>query len=356
MVDIKKNTDMGYKRFLNDEDYMALITEEALGQIIRERHNRLEQAESYAETTMLEYLSQYYEVEKELAIGKRIAEYTPMISYPPGVWFIKDNVIYKTLTAINGYQKPSSKAYWRPSTLYMTSEQMEGVRRYSQLNTYTKGDFVRYGSEIYECLENNGFDFLNIRIPDYEVWKEIENIPEWSKGIEYSLNDIVSFNGNYYILLDIEGYDPLELPDSSNPYWGKIGDYTPNYNFSYDPKDCDYVVFEGKVFIPTRNPNADKLEENVNIVRNDPRNESLVQHMTKIALYNLHALISPTNISETRRVQYEDSMAWLVAASRIKIMISIPRKRNEKNGDEVAPFAIETFARAYDPWQNDWIV
>ena len=347
---------MAYQRFLNDKDYLALITQEGLDQLVREVHDRIPQAESSAEVSVLEYLRQYYEVEKELERGKLIRTYTEMITYPAAVYLYKDDgYIYRTLTAINGYKKPSRIVYWVLVTEPLTTEQLNLIPHYSQLETYTVGQYVRYGGDIWKCNYQNGYDFKDIRIPNTHVWAQVETV-EWAEAVDYELWQVVSYNGKFYALMTKEeGFDMLTNP-VENDCWGEIGAYDTNYEYAYGENDHDYVTFDGCVFRPIANPNADKMEENVNIVRDDPRNPSLVKHMTQLALYQLHVLISPTNISETRRIQYEDSMAWLYSASKFKIIIDIKRKINKNDGLPRKDYALATFQRDYDPWENDWII
>ena len=78
-----------YRRFLNNNDYLGIITQEALAQLTRGNDGRFVQAEESAEISIVEYLSENYEVEKELARGKYIAEYDRRITYPVGVENIK---------------------------------------------------------------------------------------------------------------------------------------------------------------------------------------------------------------------------------------------------------------------------
>ena len=59
-----------YRRFLNNNDYLGIITQEALAQLTRGNDGRFVQAEESAEISIVEYLSENYEVEKELARGK----------------------------------------------------------------------------------------------------------------------------------------------------------------------------------------------------------------------------------------------------------------------------------------------
>lgn len=346
---------MAYQRFLNDKDYLALITQEGLDQLIREVHDRIPQAESSAEVSVLEYLRQYYEVEKEFAKGKAIRPYNERITYPAGIYILKDGYINRTLTAINGYKRPNRIVYWTLVEEPLTSDQMAMIMHYSQLRTYRVGDYVKYGNDIWKCNYQNGFDFNDIRIPGLNVWEQVETVV-WNEAVDYPLYQVVSFGTDFYMLMvKDDSYDMLQTPLDSD-CWGKIGAYDTDYKYAFGVDDHDYVVFDGCVFRPIVNPNADVLEENVNIVRDDPRNPSLVKHMTQLALYQLHVLISPTNISETRRIQYEDSMAWLYAASKFKIIIDIKRKINKEDGLPKKDYALATYQKNFDPWQNDWII
>ena len=62
-----------YRRFLNDSDYLSLLTPEALSQITRNDTGRFIQAEEAAEMSIVEYLSENYEVVQELNRGKQSA-------------------------------------------------------------------------------------------------------------------------------------------------------------------------------------------------------------------------------------------------------------------------------------------
>lgn len=113
--------------------------------------------------------------------------------------------------------------------------------------------------------------------------------------------------------------DEAVLTPEEDDCWGLIGDYSEELEYDYSEDARDYVVAEGTVFYPVLNPNPDKLVDGINITRDDPRNSNIVAHLSRIALYHLHSIISATNIPETRRWAYEDSMQWLYNASKFKI-------------------------------------
>ena len=54
---------------MNDADYLGIVTPEALSQMTRGYAERFVQAEQSAEMSIVEYLSENYEVEREAAKG-----------------------------------------------------------------------------------------------------------------------------------------------------------------------------------------------------------------------------------------------------------------------------------------------
>lgn len=376
---------MAYLRFLTDKDYNCLATEEHMRQIIRDIPERVPQAEQRAEMQMLEYLDQYYEIEKLLAVGKNIREYSPLVSYPGQVYIKKDEDIYKTLTCINGYKKPTKKVYWKHVEDYINPILIENAKKYSQLRMYCKGEVVRFGTEYWQCETPHGYDGGEIHIPGANAWKEAE-ITEWEPNMEWEHNQVCSFNGEFYQyhgnkiedndaaddanteggnidggdnatadqLANLDSLEAVLTPEEDD-LWGLIGEYSDEYEYDYSEDARDYVVAEGTVFYPILNPNPDHLEEGVNIVRDDPRNANIVAHMSRIALYHLHSIIAPTNIPETRRWAYEDSMDWLIKASKFKINPQLPRKHEKESCEKKVDWAMETYQRDYDPYENMWL-
>lgn len=375
---------MAYLRFLTYKDYLAIATEEHLKQLVRDVPERFAQAEQRAEQNMREYLDQYYEIEKVLAVGKNIREYNPAVSYPSQVFFKKDDNIYRTLTCINGYKCPTKTVYWRHITEMITPCLTEKARKYSQLRTWAKGDIVVFGTEYWECIVPHGYEGNNIHIPGVEAWKEAEVTP-WEPNLEWKKNNVCSFEGNFYVYLkdkekEIEDLDeeaaeePIEAmseeqvdvpeptPDDvvktpeEDDDWGLIGDYSLDLEYDYAEGAFDYVVAEGTVFYPVLNPNADALNEGGNITHDDPRNDNIKAHMCNIALYYMHQLISPTNISETRKWAFEESMQWLYNASKFKINPQLPRKRSCEDGEKKVDWALATFQKSYNPNENAWLI
>ena len=395
---------MTYSRFLTNKDYCCIATEEHMKQIIRDVPERIPQAEQRAEMQILEYLDQYYEIEKILAIGKNIKEYSVKVSYPGEVWIRKDEEIFKTLTCINGQKKPTKTVYWKHVDGFIDPRLIDHAHKYAQHRTFPKGEIVKFGTEYWQCVVPHGFDSGEIHIPGVKVWQEAEIMP-WEPNMEWEIDQVCSFNERFYQYLgeqeseddlsdisdpeeseeiktpepneveelsiedDGEGEEETteepELPEipieemvltpEDDDRWGLIGEYSEELEYDYSEGAHDYVVAEDTVFYPILNPNPDKLELGVNITRDDPRNANIVAHMCRIALYHLHSIISATNIPETRRWAYEDSIQWLYNASKFKINPQLPRKRDRETCLPKVDWACETFQRSYDPYENIWL-
>ena len=343
-------------RFLTKSDYFEIITEEALGQIIKDNEDtKFRQAEESAEMSIIEYLTENYEIERELENGKRIIEYDKRLNYSVGNYFEMDGNIYKVIRSISGYKVPASKIYWEPY-IDATQEQLmypeKFFKPYSQLGTYYPEDLVIYNGEFFICVDHNGYDFGDIRIPGVVCWQEA--IPtEWQPE-PFQLNALVSYNDKFYMLYDMDGYDETITPDLLTTCWGEIADYDETYE-KYELSPYEFVVYDGKVFFPIMNVNPDEIELNRNVVINDPRNRNIRKHMIRLALYELVKNITPNNISVIRKDDYDESMAWLEKANKMKINPGIPRKLDD-TGRPNLDWGIATFQKSYDPYENAWQV
>lgn len=338
-----------YRRFLNNSDYLGIITQEALQQLTRGNDERFIQAEQSAEMSIVEYLSENYEVEKEFAKGKYISDYDRRITYPVGVHIYFDGQIHEVIRSISGYRKPATVVYWEESTdINIDASQ---VPAYSQFNTYYPGDKVNYNGVVYLCLSENGYKFDDIRIPMVGGWIEAETTP-W-QPIDYPLWAVVELEGAFYTLMTLDGFDNNIDPLTSD-CWGAIADYDSSYN-DYELSDHEYVVYEGRVFYPETDINADVPEFGNNLSLHDPRNYNLKKHMVRLAVYELTKLIAPNNVSAVRMRDYEDSMKWLNDAAKLQLNPQIPRKVDETK-KPVTDWQLATFQTDYDPYRNPWMV
>lgn len=337
-----------YRRFLNDSDYLGVITVEALSQMTRNNPERFIQAEESAEMSITEYLSENYEIEGELNRGKYIAEHDRRITFPTGAFIYMEGRIYEVIRSISGYKAPAIKTYWQEHDDFNLN--IEEVARYSQFSTYHAGDIVKYNDVVFCCVEDNGYQFGDVRIPMVAGWLEKET-SEWLP-IPYEVWDVVSFEGAFYTLLTLEGFDNNINPMDSD-CWGAVADYDAGYN-DYELEEHEYVVYEGRVFYPGMDVNADVPIVGHNIALNDPRNFNIKKHMVRLAVYELTKLIAPNNVSAIRMKDYEDSMKWLNDASKLRLNPQIPRKLAEDK-KPVTDWQLTTFQTEFDPYKNPWL-
>jgi hypothetical protein len=315
----------------------------------RNNAERFLQAEESAEMSIVEYLSENYEIEAELYKGKYIAGYDRKITYPVGVHLSYEGKIYKVVRSISGYKVPSDLEYWAEHPdIYLAPETVPG---YSQFNTYYPNDTVIYNGVLYSCLHENGYKLGNIRIPMVNGWQQTD-FTTWQPA-GYSIWDVVEFEGEFFTLLSQEGFDNNLNPVESDN-WGAIADYNPDYN-EYELSEHEYVVYNGKVFYPETDVNADIPGIGRNLSLHDPRNYNLKKHMVRLAIYELTKLIAPNNVSVIRVKDYEDSMKWLSDASKLKLNPQIPRKLAEDK-KPVTDWQMATFQTDYDPYRNPWMV
>ena len=339
-----------YKRFLNNADYLAILTEEHFGQLIRDKEIRLAQAEEAAEESVREYLAENYLVDETLAVGKELLPYNRQITYPVGAHFYIKGKIYKAIRTIHGYKAPANVDYWMQCNEYIADEHT--IPMYSQRGSYMPGDIVKFANTYFQCLEFNGLDYDNVRVPGSIGWERVSTTP-WIVNCEYDVWDVVSFEGQFYTLLNVDEIDWNSDPHKSDN-WGLIGSYDSSLN-DYELSSTEYVEYNGEVFVPILNPNSDEIKEQYNVVLDDPRNSNLKKHILRLAIYELYKLISPNNVSAARITDYETSITWLRDASRLKINPQIPRRLGPDK-KPVTDFAVATFMRDYDPRHNPWQV
>lgn len=339
-----------FTRFLNNNDYKGLLDLKILDQMVRSDYSKLEQAESNAEMSIIEHLSDNYEIELELAKGKYIVEYDRRITFPVGAFFYIGENIYEVIRSISGYKKPSSKKYWEEYINQLGAIDEIVPIQYSQFSTYYVDDVVIYNNKLYICLCENGYKFDDIRIPMVNCWREV-HYEEW-QPIEYPLWSVVNYDGSFFTVTDLDNFD-YNLTPLESDNWGMIGDYDQTHN-TYDLSGHDYVVYEGKVFVPEMDVNSEYPEETVNISINDPRNQNIKRHLSRLAAYEVSKLIPANNVSVQRIKDYDDSMDWLCKAGKLKINPKIPRKVDTEKLP-VLDWAVSTFQTKFNPYENPWL-
>ena len=246
-----------YRRFLNKNDYLGIITEDALSQLTRGKDICFVQAEQAAEASIMDYLTENYEIERELNRGKFIFEYDRRISYPIGCHFYLDGEICEVIQAINGYKAPCPISYWHETEEILDLEKIE---QYSQMKNYRPGDVTKFLGRTYICDIANGIDFNDIRIPEVNAWEMVDTY-KWDT-VPYNEWEVVEYEGKFFTLLTMDNYDCLVNPMESD-CWGMIGEYDPSLN-SYELSEHEYVEYKGKALYKAIVP-AKAIEETIKL-------------------------------------------------------------------------------------------
>lgn len=329
-----------YLRFLNNNDYLDLMTQKAFEQMTRDRADELcIGAEKSAEASIRDYLSEHYEIDKELNKGKLIAGYSPKINitYPAGVHIYIDGQIYKTLQTIMGVKKPCNSDYWEVMS-HSEIKEWNKPERYSQMETYSVGAVVFVDDVFYKAKLANGIGIGEVRVPNVEGWKIVEAEEFTNENIK--VGQPVKYNGVYYMLTK---ETESELNPEENTDWAVI-DYYDEENYYEIGDFALYASHENGIVVvkAISNVNRDDAKIGENVTLSDPRNFSLREHMLKIAVYQLTKQLAPNNVSVARIKDYEETMVWLNKASKLQIAPNIERKHNEA-GEETTEWAVSKF-------------
>lgn len=173
------------------------------------------------------------------------------------------------------------------------------------------------------------------------------------QSIKYSLWSVIEYDGGFYTLMTFNNFD-YNLDPMKSDCWGTIADYAPEYN-AYELSEHEYIVFDGRVFYPETDVNADIPTVGQNLSPHDPRNYNLKKHMVRLAIYELTKLIAPNNVSVVRMRDYEDSMKWLNDAARLRLNPQIPHRLDETQ-KPVTDWQLATFQADYNPHHNPWLI
>ena len=178
-----------YRRFLNKNDYLGIITEDALSQLTRGKNICFVQAEQAAEASIMDYLTENYEIERELNRGKFIFEYDRRISYPIGCHFYLDGKICEVIQAINGYKAPCPISYWHETEEILDLE-------------YEGKFFTLLTMDNYDCLVNP---------MESDCWGMIGEYDPSLNSYELSEHEYVEYKGKIYYPIINPNADVPEL-------------------------------------------------------------------------------------------------------------------------------------------------
>lgn len=306
---LKNNLIIMSRRFLRNSDYTNLITSRHLSQVTDNNQEVFIQSEKDAKQYMLDYLVENYTIEELYSVGENMIDYDDKITFFEGIHFWNDDKVVMALEIIKSRKVPV-EVVWEE---YLDATDSSEILPYSQTSDYSVGDKVEFMGTNYNCLIRHGYSFNIISLP----------------------NDPL-----YYSVFDTSSMTQDEI-DAIEDY-----SYTKN-----DYATDDKVRFKGQIWNVDLNPNPDSLSEHVNFISGrDPRNENVVKHTSRLALYEMFKRIAPMNVSNTVKMDYEDSMMWLKDSNKLCIS-PLPRKKLS-DGDESRDWIIKTFSSNNE--NNNW--
>lgn len=182
---------------------------------------------------------------------------------------------------------------WNIATNYYWNDRLDWTALdWVSGTVYTSGQLVLYANTVYEknattggyvagTLPTNATYFTNrgaegvyyITAPDF-----------WDEFTTYSIGDKVTYKHRYYICtVDTEeGTKPTDTA-----YWERITDLTTYNIVGHWPNETNYWTF------------------------GDNRDQSVVECLVDMILYDVHAVINPRNIPALRNDRYIKSTTWL---------------------------------------------
>ena len=262
-------------------DYLKIIQDANLQQIITANDSIRISAELAAQAEAISYLRQKYDVKGEftdttiyspsLAYKAKNRVYLNAVTYNPSVNYSVNN-----LTLYNGLVyicNASTTGTFDPTKWNGLGSQYEifyAVTPYPEFDLtllYNKGDYVFWQNKVYKCL-------VATPILDHE------------DGIQYYQQNEIPYANVF----------PNDKVNGST-HWQYISDYS----------------FSG---INTTNVNYWQAFDN--------RDQQMVMYFTDITLYHLHARIAPRNIPELRILRYQSAIEWLKMASKGEITPALP--------------------------------
>jgi len=230
-------------RLLTDTDYLRVIQDANLQQIIEENTQILKDMEQAAQSEMTSYLKQRYDT---------------------------DRIFYGTDSA----SPFNLSAVYKGLNLVQYSE-----AAYSALTTYTTGQRVVYQNKIYSSIAGN--------VPG--AW----NASQWT----YVCEDKQFF----YVTLPEDEYNHETTYIAGAQVWYKDYVYTADRAVKgIVPTTQGYWTQGSQYTITGQYPTNTQYW-----TAGDNRNQQIVMHLMDITLYHLHSRINPRNVPDLRKERYD---------------------------------------------------
>ena len=276
--------------YLTPADYLRIIQDANLSQIISANAAVQSGAELAAQAEAISYLRQKYDVSKEFT------DTTPWNSTAP--YSAGDRVFLNALAYV-------------PATAYVV------------------GDLTLFNGSVYKCIIATTGDFApaswQLLGLQYSIFYALNPFPTFNLGGMYNPGDKVFWKNKTYTCLvqtAIVGHDVgIQYYQTNEIPYANI--------FPDDPKEGsthwsfieDYIV-----------PGGTAIDNEAFWSNSDNRDQQMVMYFADITLYHLHARIAPRNIPELRVNRYEAAINWLIMCAKGEITPNLPVLQPKQGG------------------------
>ncbi len=182
---------------------------------------------------------------------------------------------------------------WDIATNYYWNDRLDWTATDFALATvYTSGTLLLYEDTVYEknattigyaagTLPTNATFFTNRGAEG--VYYITPPVP-WDEFTVYGEDDLVTYKHRYYIGLQAteEGTKPTDTA-----YWERVTDLSTYNTVGHWPNEDDYWTF------------------------GDNREQSVIECLVDLIVYDVHAVINPRNVPMLRSDRYQKATAWL---------------------------------------------
>lgn len=216
----------------------------------------------------------------------------------------------------------SNTSKWNKTSPYSAGNRVYlDAFAYVPASTYHIDDLVLYLGKVYECIATTTgtFDMTawNLLGTQYDLYYALNPYPLFDLTKLYDKGDFVFWAGNIYQCLVATPL--LAHEDGIQYYLSQNIPYTnvfPN-DPSVGPKNWEFIE---NYIIPS---NTDIQLANI-WSPSDNRDQQMVMYFTDITLYHLHARIAPRNIPDLRVARYEAAIDWLKMCARGEVTPNLP--------------------------------
>ena len=276
--------------YLTPADYLRLIQDANLSQIITSNVAVQSGAELAAQAEAISYLRQKYDVSKEF----------------------KDTLL------------------WDPTAPYSAGDRVYlNAATYLPANSYAVGALTLFNGSVYLCIIAATGVFApaswQLLGPQYSIFYALNPFTPFNLGGFYNVGDKVFWAGNIYTCLvqtpvighetGIQYYQTNQIP------YANIFPDDPTQGSSYWAFVENYIV-----------PGGTAIDNAAFWSGSDNRDQQMIMYFVDITLYHLHARIAPRNVPELRIQRYEAAINWLTMCAKGEITPNLPVLQPKSGG------------------------